>query len=362
MFRSIIITILTSIVLSQATYGQRSGHEQIIKGVYGSPQSIWDAGYELRDLGINAIFVRSTSLDSSIIIRARHEDQRIFVEFPTLNGKNYVNKHPEAWAINEQGQKVQAASWFMGVCPTDPAFRRYRFDQLDNLLSKYAVDGIWMDYVHWHAQFEERRPILPETCFCEHCRSAFSRDKGIELPPGDLTTQASWILSIKDSLWRQWRCEVIVDWVQEIRAIMDQYNPEMLLGMYHCPWTDDEFNGARQRILGLDYNLLSATIDVFSPMVYHGRMERNPTWVADHVQWICDRLRTTAGNSPKVWPIVQASDQPHIVSAKEFRQVLKAGLSKCASGVMMFTGRSVVQAEQKIRVLREVYLSSGSDE
>ena len=106
----------------------------------------------------------------------------VFAEFATLNGKNYVEEHPEAWAINEKGEKVQAATWFMGVCPTEPGFRQYRFDQLRNLLLKYDLDGVWMDYVHWHAQFEDPEPILPETCFCDHCLDQFSVYSGIEIP------------------------------------------------------------------------------------------------------------------------------------------------------------------------------------
>ncbi|MFW5916560.1 MAG: hypothetical protein ACOCTM_03715 [Bacteroidota bacterium] len=64
----------------------------------------------------------------------------------------------------------------MGVCPTDPEFREYRFNQLRELLSNYELNGIWMDYVHWHAQFEEPEPILPETCFCDNCLKNFSPD------------------------------------------------------------------------------------------------------------------------------------------------------------------------------------------
>ncbi len=153
-----------------------------IRGIYGNPKPFWDKDLNLIDLGVNAIFVHSGSIDHDMINRARSEELMVFAEFATLNGKNYVEKHPEAWAINEKGEKVQAASWFMGVCPTEPGFRQYRFDQLRDLLLEYDLDGVWMDYVHWHAQFEDPEPILPETCFCNHCLDDFSKDSGIEIP------------------------------------------------------------------------------------------------------------------------------------------------------------------------------------
>jgi hypothetical protein len=145
--------------------GQKSVEieKEIIRGVYGNPKPFWDKELYLNDLGVNAIFVHSGSINHEMVKRAKSEGLKVFAEFATLNGKNYVEKHPEAWAINEEGEKVQAASWFMGVCPTEPGFRQYRFDQLRDLLLKHDLDGVWMDYVHWHAQFEEPEPILPET-------------------------------------------------------------------------------------------------------------------------------------------------------------------------------------------------------
>jgi hypothetical protein len=157
-----------------------------IRGVYGHPKPLWDKGYNLTELGINSIFVHSGSINHEMMDRARAEGMNVYAEFATLNGKNYVEEHPEAWAINEKGEQVEAASWFMGVCPTEPGFRQYRFNLLRELLSEFDIDGVWMDYVHWHAQFEEPDPILPETCFCDNCLTSFSKDTGLEIPEGNV--------------------------------------------------------------------------------------------------------------------------------------------------------------------------------
>jgi hypothetical protein len=137
---------------------QKSPETVEIRGVYGNPKPFWDKEFNLNTLGVNAVFVHSGSINHDMINRARSEGVRVFAEFATLNGKDYVDIHPEAWAINEKGEKVQAASWFMGVCPTEPGFRQYRFGQLRDLLLEYDLDGVWMDYLHWHAQFEEPEP------------------------------------------------------------------------------------------------------------------------------------------------------------------------------------------------------------
>lgn len=342
-------------LISLTSCEQRSAEITKIRGIYGNPKPFWDKELNLNNLGINSIFIHSGSINHNIINKARSEGLMVFAEFATLNGKNYVEKHPEAWAINEKGEKVQAASWFMGVCPTEPSFRTYRIDQLRDLLLEYELDGVWLDYVHWHAQFEEPEPILPETCFCDHCLNTFSEDSEVKLPDGTISERAQWILNNHDNMWRDWRCKVIFNWTEEMKSLIKEIEPEALLGLYHCPWDDQEFDGARRRILGLDFDLLKETIDVFSPMVYHARMGRKPDWVHEHINWLCNRLDIRKDSYPKVWPIVQAYNDPSIITSEEFETVLRHGLSGRSSGVMMFTTYAVAEDEGKTAVMKNVY-------
>lgn len=349
------IGFIISIILSILSCEEKSAKTETIRGIYGNPQPLWEKGYKLDELGVNAIFVHSGSIDNDMITRARSEGTLVFAEFATLNGKNYVDEHPEAWPINEKGKKVQAATWFMGVCPTNPGFRAYRFEQLRNLLLEYELDGIWMDYVHWHAQFEDPAPILPETCFCDHCLEEFADHSKIEIPEGTTANRAQWILNNHDAIWRDWRCLVIYDWTTKFREIIDEFDSDVLLGLYHCPWDDQDFVGARRRILGLDYDLLKESVDVFSPMVYHAKMGRDPEWVKENITWFSDQLDVKINSFPKIWPIVQAHNDPGIISKEAFEKVLKGGLAGKASGVMMFTTRAVVEDTGKTEIMKKVY-------
>jgi len=336
--------------------GRKQSKDIEILGIYGYPRLFWRNGFKLRELGVNSVFVHSQSIDSGLMARAASEGLKVFAEFPTLNGKNYVDKNPASWPIDQNGNRVEPASWFMGVCPTEPEFRRYRLEQLRALLSKFDLDGIWMDYFHWHAQFEEPQPILPETCFCDNCLEKFQSYSKIQLPHGDIPTKAQFVLQNHDDQWRDWRCEVLSQWAVDIRTIVKELSPDALLGLYHCPWDDQEFDGARRRHLGLDYDLLRSTVDVFSPMVYHGRMGRKPEWVKDNIDWLSHRLKIRDNTFPKVWPIVQASDEPSPISASEFENVLRYGLTSESTGVMMFTSNAVATDDKKIAAMKKVYL------
>ncbi|MDZ4707487.1 MAG: hypothetical protein SH818_03715 [Saprospiraceae bacterium] len=326
-----------------------------ITGIYGSPEPFWKKNLRLDQLGVNAVFMHSGSINENILTRAKAEGAKVFAEFATLNGKDYVDQHKEAWAIDQNGHPVEAASWFMGVCPTEPGFKEYRINELRLLLKKFNLDGVWLDYLHWHAQFEDPEPILPETCFCDHCLSGFQSASGSTLPEGSTSKKAEWILTHRDSAWRTWRCSVIAGWVMDLKNVLHQERPGALLGVYHCPWDDDDFNGARRRILGLDYDILRNQVDVFSPMVYHGRMGKKPEWVKENIEWFCARLNIRAGQFPKVWPIIQSYNDPTIISDREFETVLRYGAGAQATGVMMFTSTSVAGDEKKIETMKKVY-------
>ena len=323
-----------------------------IRGIYGHPQPLWDNGYSLSDLGINAVFLHDKSINENFIKRARIEGVKIFAEFATLNGKGYVENHPEAWAFDSSGKKVEPATWFMGVCPTDPGFRKSRTDALKHLLHEHDIDGVWMDYVHWHAQFEDPDPILPETCFCNKCTERFQQDTKAEVYGRTIQERARYILSNHDAAWRNWRCTVIASWIKEFRAIVKKEKPQALLGLYHCPWSDSDFNNARYRTLGLDFAMLKYDVDVFSPMVYHKRMGRQPSWVKENIEWLSGKV-----DGSRIWPIVQASNEPAEVSAKEFENVLQYGLSGNATGIMMFTTHAVAEDPAKIAVMKNLYNS-----
>jgi hypothetical protein len=333
--------------------GQSKNERTFTKGVYGDAGAFLNNGMSFRSLGINAIFVRSASLHEGLYRAAREEGVRVYVEFPTLNGKDYVEAHPEAWPINEKGQRAPAADWFMGVCLTDTGFQQYRQKQLRAILEQFAVDGVWLDYLHWHAQFETPDPILPETCFCERCTQQFETDMAVDVPQGDTEEKGRWILTESDSAWRQWRSDVLNRWVVDMKSIVKEIRPDALLGIFYCPWYPDDFDGAHYRILGLDMKALAGVADVFSPMLYHHMMERSPDWVGEYVKWL--EAEGIAGEKPLIWPIVQAHNKPGVITTEEFRQVMWNGSRAPSSGIMMFTLHTLINEPAKLGVMKDLY-------
>jgi len=333
-----------------------SGYSQqpFIKGVYGNPATLLKAGYRFDSLGMNAVFVRSISLNADFFSTAKKQGCKVFVEFPTLNGKDYLKDHPEAWPINEKGMKADPADWFMGICPNNAAFKEFRAMQLRDILDQFAVDGIFLDYVHWHAQFESDRPILPETCFCDRCTGLFSGYIGKNIPGETVADRANWILRYADVQWRSWRISILNGWVTDMKDILRAKRPEALLGVYYAAWYPQDHDSALGRILGIDVASLTERADVLAPMLFHGMLARPPVWVGQYLDWLGGIIKQKS-KQPLVWPIVQAHNKPGVITPEEFRTVMQEGSKSPSSGIMMFADGSLLEDPEKLRVMKELY-------
>jgi len=345
-----------------------------IRGAYGSPKAFWEKGKRLNDYGINAVFVHSGSIDEALVRRAREEGAKVFAEFATFNGNGWltrrdgeqehpISEHSDAWPIDASGQPSPRQTWFLGVCPTNEPFIQAKLAALKQLVTTQRLNGVWLDYMHWHAQFEDPKPLLPETCFNESCVSQFQERAQISVKGSKPEEWARDILRKHETSWRSWRTAVLTDFARRCREVIWQHAPHLMLGNYQCAWRDNEYGGARRRILGLDVERLAEVFDVLSPMAYHARSGHSVRWVEENVKWLSKtlNLRGAPNEKPRIWPIVQAWSDPkgNKVSPEDFEKALQYGTAGGATGVMMFTLGAVAEDEAKLAVLKKVYGEMG---
>lgn len=354
--KTVLLFLVILLVFSCHTSSPQKSEEEFIKGVYGNPGTLLKAGYSFDSLGMNAVFVRSGSLNREFYETSKRQGVKVFVEFPTLNGKEYLTDHPEAWPIDEKGEKSPPADWFMGICPTHLGFKEFRSEQLKEILHEYKVDGVFLDYVHWHAQFETPEPILPETCFCDRCTGAFAVSIDTLIPGETIPQKAEWILKNVNPQWRKWRVGVLNGWVEDMGNILKSHQPEAKLGVFHCAWYPTDYDSALYRTMGLDPVGLAGRADVLAPMLFHHMKGRPASWVGEYVAWLGKTIEVEIKGNPQIWPIVQSHNNPGIVSPEEFRQVMIEGSKAPASGIMMFSDQSLVEDPKKIQVMKELYI------
>ena len=312
-----------------------------IRAVYGGfPAELVKEGKRLKDFGINAFFVGSGSVTDELVAEARRQGVKLFAEFNTLHVASYLKDHPDAAPVGADGKICPPPNGWQGVCPTHPAYRRWRMEEFRKTLGRHTIDGIWLDYHHSHASWEQAEPALPDTCFCNRCVEQFSRQTGIALPQRPRAEVASLLLGTHRGRWVDWRCGVFTDWVREFRQVRDEVRPGALLGTFHCPWSETDRDGALREKLAIDLKAQAAHVDVLSPMPYHARFGhlKDPEWIGRQVAWLAQHVgvRGDAKDRVQIWPIVQLSDWGEKVPAEQVEVVLGHGTARPARGIIVF--------------------------
>jgi hypothetical protein len=302
----------------------------------------------------------SGSLTAERIAILRDQGAHVFAEFNTMHHAAYLTDHPDAAPIGVDGQPCPPPDGWQGVCPTHPGYRTDRMSAFRRALEEFEIDGIWLDYHHSHASWEQAEPNLPDTCFCPRCVKQFTK----ETSAGELKLDedaASIILRDYREPWTNWRCRVFTDWVRECREIVTAVRPGALLGTFHCPWTDTEREGALQNKLAIDLKAQAQFIDVFSIMPYHARFGHasDPAWISRQTSWLGSHLAITGtpDERKKIWPIVQIADWGEPVLLEQIEESLDHGTRQPATGVMAFAWHGLHDDLGKQREIGRVYRS-----
>lgn len=329
-----------------------------IRGIYGGvPTQIFDSGRTLADFGVNAIWIGSGSVTRDLVqgLKTKSPGLKVFAEFNTMHEAGYLEAHPDARPFGPDGRAAPPPDGWQGVCPTHPGYRRSRMDAFRQALRAAPIDGIWLDYHHAQASWEQAEPNLPDTCFCDRCLSRFIAETGIKLPDASTADRARLLLGRERSAWVRWRCGVFTDWIREFRAILDRERPGALLGTFHCPWTESERDHALRDKLAIDLKAQAPYLDVLSIMPYHARFghAKDPAWISRQTEALGRALgiRGEPGERLRIWPIVQLSDWGEPVPASQAREVLDHGTRPPATGVMVFAWGSLHPHWDKVEAM-----------
>jgi hypothetical protein len=341
--------------------GGRRAHLRV-RGIYGGvPTRLFAKGQTLDDQGVNAVFLGSGSITSETLGLLKPQGVQVFAEFNSMHDAAYLVEHSDAAPIGLDGQVCPPPDGWQGVCPTHPGYRQERMAAFRAVLERHPVDGIWLDYHHSHASWEQAIPNLPDTCFCDRCIARFAADTGLRLPREPTAALSQRLLGEHRERWTQWRCDLFTGWMPEFRAIRDETRPAALLGSFHCPWTETDYDGALRNKLAIDLKAQARYLDVFSPMPYHARFGHadDPTWISRQVEWLGRYLGIAgeAGERQKIWPIVQLSDWGESVPVTQVQAVLEHGTRLPATGVMVFAWGSLGDQREKVEGMVAFYRS-----
>lgn len=124
-----------------------------------------------------------------------------------------LEAHPEWVAVNKKGEAVSAYNGYW-LCPSLPAARRLMLRALTELVQKYPVDGVQLDYI----RFENQEPA--PYCYNDSCRSKFKAE--YEIDPLDIQPFTKLVVD-----WHLWRENLVSTFVAEASREMKKVRPEV---------------------------------------------------------------------------------------------------------------------------------------
>ena len=368
--RTVLKGLVAGLVAAPVPAPRRAGAEESIvqnqsrpwitvRGIYGGYlREMGPRGETPTGHGVNAVWVGSGSLNDAAVAEMRGLGLQVFAEFNSMHAAQYLKAHPDAAPIGPDGQPSPPPQGWQGVSAFHPGYRRDRMTEFRRVLTAHEIDGIWLDYHHAHASWEQAEPDLPDTDFSPHALRAFTDTTGIVLP-ADVPAAARLLLGTHREIWTTFRCDVFTDWVREYRAILNDVRPRALLGTFHCPWSPEDYEGAIRHKLSIDLPSQARYLDVFSIMPYHARFGHaaDPAWIGRQVSALGRLLKVEgkSGETPRIWPIVQLADWGERVAVEQIATVLDHGTRPPATGVMVFNWGGLAKAWEKVEAIGQAY-------
>jgi len=132
-----------------------------------------------------------------------------------------LKEHPDWVAIGKDDREL-ADNQDYWLCPSVPAARRLLLNAILELVEKYPVDGVQLDYIRFPS---------PDYCYNESCRSKFKAVHGID--PLEIEPFTRPMLD-----WHLWRENLINTFVADVSAAMKEVRPGVKVSAAVVPLPD----------------------------------------------------------------------------------------------------------------------------
>ena len=111
-----------------------------------------------------------------LVPRLKRAGVRVVAYYSTCTDDHAALAHPDWEQVGFDGRplRFEEAGWH-NVCFNAPYLDELMLPQLREITSSYDIDGYWLDMVL----------VMPDGCFCSHCRQRFEAAYGRPLEPGD---------------------------------------------------------------------------------------------------------------------------------------------------------------------------------
>ena len=202
--------------------------------------------------------------------------------------KNYLgpvlSRHPN-WVLKDQNGRVfNRTPGFKKAFfdPANPQVRRYLLSLMDEIVTKYDVDGIQLDYIRYPFQDNTTRQQYGYTSVS---RSLFKQRYGIDPKK----------ISRSSHLWQRWtgfKIEQISSFVEEASELIKSKRPELILSTAVFPmernkrlftlqqhWEDWSYKKSVDMVVLMTYALDTGSFEERIRLIYDDAADKNSSFV-----------------------------------------------------------------------------------
>jgi len=219
-----------------------------------------------------------------------------------------LSTYPEWASLDNRGQVIHPNSGKVFVDPANPQARQYLLNLVDEIVTRYPVDGVQLDYIRYPFQDPGARRTYG---YGKAARQQFQQLTGVD--PVNLSPRS--ISQRQRDLWQQWtqfRVDQVSDFVAEVSRQLRRRRPELTLSAAVFPFTEHD------RIHKLQQHwedwAQKGVVDLVVPMTY--AMETN------RFERLARPWVTTANlGATLVSPGIRLLDQPPVATMDQIQVV-----------------------------------------
>jgi uncharacterized lipoprotein YddW (UPF0748 family) len=230
-----------------------------------------------------------------------------------------VRQHPE-WLISSPRREMVGI-----VNPALPAVQEYEISLMLELVRKYEIGWIHLDYIRYPCE-----PVEPYFSFDRETARLFEEETGIELAslkPRD-TGNIEW------NEWLRWNTERVTVFVRRLRANLHETNPQVRISAAVFP---DPVNA--RILIGQNWPawVQEGLVDMVNPMLYTGRTNFFEKLVREAMQLAQGRALVCPGIGIGIGTSQVLSEPEEMIEQMQICESLGA------AGVVYFSSYSLTQ-------------------
>lgn len=259
---------------------------------------------------------------------------------------------PAARPVGSDGRVFTPFGWYVGICPSDPAYLARKAERIAEVVDRLNPDGMFVSFIRfpgfWELWMPEtRREDIVEYCFCARCLGRFQAETGIALPAGTAVEALTGPLRPE---WTAWKCALVADVVGRLRAAAGP-GVEVLLNGFGMG--ADDFGDAVTEVLGQRFADLDPVVDHYELMFYFQIQRRDPaSWIPRRIaearrQTGRTLLACLQGGPEYLEPQYAAGGRSRVITDDEWTGALRGAATSGADGVLVYSWRDLLADEAR---------------